>query len=128
VAKADNGYKDVNTSNSALTLSRIIKLRHAFNYLGNNIANKVFTQAIPTIYQSEGLALTLDCDVDYTDVTATSTETDTTDTAYKLYQPRMGLTNQVNGSAVSIRIDGTVTEKRMSLQATKVYWLEGEID
>ena len=125
VFKADNGYFDENPASEGAILTRTIKLRHAFNYLGNNIANKQFTQAIPTIYQSEGLALTLDCDVDYTDVTATSAETDTTDTAYKLYQPRMGLINQVEGSAVSIRIDGTVTTKRMSLQATKVFWNEG---
>jgi hypothetical protein len=128
VALADNGYFDESTVSAGTALTRTIKLRHAFNYLGNNIANKVFTQAIPTIYQSDGLDLTLDCDVDYTDVVATSREQDLTDTAYKLYQPRMGLINQVNGSAVSIRIDGTVGQKRMSLQATKVYWLEGGID
>jgi hypothetical protein len=128
VMLADTGYTDRSEDTSGTAKAKTIKLRHAFNYLGNNIANKQFTMAIPTIYQSEGLSLTLDCDVDYTDVTATSTETDTTDTAYKLYQPRMGLINQVNGSAVSIRIDGTCTTKRISLQATKVFWNEGNTD
>jgi hypothetical protein len=86
---------------------------------------KQFTECRPIVQQSEGLTLTLDVNVDYNDVVATSTVTDTTDTAYKLYLPRMGL-NGI-GKAASVRIDGTVTTKRMSLQALEVLWNEGDI-
>jgi hypothetical protein len=125
VAKADNGYFDEDLSTPAAVIPRTIKLRHAFNYLGERSLEKQFTEAILIIYQSEGLDLTLDADVDYANTTATSRVTDTTDTSYKLYQPTMGLKG--SGKAVSIRIDGTVTTKRMSLQATEVRWKEGDL-
>jgi hypothetical protein len=122
VAKADNGYKDVDPADSSLTLTRTIKCRHAFNYLGSPTKRKQFTAATPTVYQSENLSITLNCDVDYTDTTATSTEVDTSKgTSYQIYQPKCGLVAE-SGNAVSIRIDGTVTTKRFRLEATKVYW------
>lgn len=126
VALADNGFKDVDPADSALTLTRTIKCRHAFNYLGTPTKRKKFTAATPTVYQSEGLSITLNADVDYTDTTATSTETDTSKgTDYQIYQPKCGLSAE-SGSAVSIRIDGTVTTKRFRLEATKVFWNEGQ--
>lgn len=122
---ADTGYSDEDPANAGQILTRTVKLRCAFNYFGNRQSVKQFTECRPIVYQSEGLSLTLDCNVDYNDVTATSTVTDTTDTAYKLYLPRMGLKGI--GKAASIRIDGTVTTKRMSLQALEVLWNEGDI-
>ena len=66
--------------------------------------------------------------MDFANVAATQTVTaDTTDTAYKIYQPRVGL--QGIGNAVSIRIDQTApaTDKRFSLNAIKVVWQDGDI-
>lgn len=128
VALADNGYKDVDPSNSALTLTRTIKCRHAFNYFGDPTTEKIFTQAQPVMYQSEGMDITANIDVDYSNDTAISTETDTSKgTSYQLYNPKLSLTNANNyyGTAGSFRIDGTVTEKRFRLEATKITWSEG---
>lgn len=121
IFKANTGYFDDNGSGGAL--SRTIKLRSAYNFFGDPYSVKQFTEAIPYIYMSEGLSLTMDADVDFANTTPTSTETDLTDTSYKLYTPSMGL-NGV-GNCASIRIDQTVTTKRMSLQAIKVFWNEG---
>lgn len=125
VSLADTGYDDEDPFNAGQILPRAVKLRCAFNYFGNRQSVKQFTECRPILSQSEGLSLTLDVNVDYNDVVATSTVTDTTDTAYKLYLPRMGLKGI--GKAASIRIDGTVTTKRMSLQALEVLWNEGDI-
>lgn len=125
VFKADNGYFDEDPANTGQALTRTIKLRHAYNYFEDAMRVKQFTEAQPIIYQSEGLDLTLDINVDYADTTATSRLTDTADTSYKLYRPYMGLNGL--GTAGSIRIDGTVTTKRASLQATKVFWNEGGV-
>lgn len=116
------GDKDVNFNTSGV-LNRTIKLRSAFNYFGDRTHVKTFTSARPVIYQSEGLSLTMGCDVDYSNTTATSLETDLTDTSYKLYQPIMGLRGI--GKCASIRIDGTVTTKKMSLQAIEVFYTQG---
>lgn len=123
VFKADTGDSDKDSAGTVV--ARNILLRHAFNYLGNPSIRKKPICAIPTVYQSEGLSLTINCDVDYTNNVATSTETDTSQgTSYQIYQPRCGLVAD-SGSAISIRIDGTVTTKQMSLQATEVQWNEG---
>lgn len=125
VFKADNGYFDEDPASEGAVLSKTVKVRSAFNYFGDREKKKQFVAAIPTIYQSEGMDLTMDVDVDFGNTTATSRETDSTDTAYKLYQPTMGLKGI--GDCASIRIDGTVTTKRSSWQATKVIWNDGDI-
>jgi hypothetical protein len=129
VALADNGYKDVDPANSALTLTRTIKCRHAFNYFGDPTTDKVFVSAKPIMYQSEGMEVTANIDVDYADNAATSTEGPDTSkgTAYQKYEPTLALTNSDDyyGAAGSFRIDGTVTEKRFRLEATKITWTEG---
>ncbi len=125
VFKGNSGYFDENPATDAAILARTIKLRPAYNYFGDPEHVKQFVEAIPTVYQSEGLSITLDSDVDYQNTTATSTVTDLTDTSYKIYQPICGLKGI--GTAASIRIDGTVTTKRISLQATKVLFKEGTI-
>lgn len=125
VFKADNGYFDEDPASAGNAQSRTIKMRPAYNYFGNPSLVKQFVEARPIIYQSEGLGLTMDADVDYSNTTATSTVSDTTDTAYKLYTPRVGL--QGIGYSASIRIDGSVTTKRMSLQATQVIFRDGDI-
>jgi hypothetical protein len=126
IVKVDTGYHDEDTFiGGGAIASRTVKLRPAYNYFGNRETVKQFVSAIPTLYESEGLSLTLDADVDFANTTATSTVTDTTDTSYKLYQPVMGL-NGI-GQAASIRMDGTVTTKRRSLQAIKVIWNEGDL-
>lgn len=124
VMRADNGYVDTNPATGA-SQSRTIKLRHAYNYFGDPEHTKSFISCIPTLYQSEGLDLKIDADVDYANTAAVSTVTNTADTSYKIYQPICGLKGI--GTACSIRIDGTVTTKRMSLQATKVMWKGGSI-
>jgi hypothetical protein len=129
VALADNGYKDVDRNDSAITLTRTIKCRHAFNYFGNPTQDKVFTKVQPIMYQSEGMSITCNMDVDFSNTTATATEGPDTSkgTSYQLYNPEIAVTNDTSyyGTAGSFRIDGTVTEKRFRLEATKVTWTEG---
>ena len=126
--KADNDNFDENPASEGDGLTRSIIVRPAYNYLGNREQVKQMLFCVPTIYQSEGLALTMEADMDFANVAATQTVTaDTTDTAYKIYQPRVGL--QGIGNAVSIRIDQTApaTDKRFSLNAIKVVWQDGDI-
>jgi len=126
LALFDSGYVDTNLATGA-TKSRTIKCRHAFNYFGDPTLRKKFVTAQPIVYQSEGLSITCDMDVDYTDITATSAETDTSQgTSYQIYQPRCKLVGS-SGMAGSFRIDGTVTEKRFSLEATKIIYNDGTI-
>jgi len=127
VALADNGYKDVDPNDSALTLTRTTKLRCAFNYLDNPNMVKIPTECVPIVYESENLDLTLNCDVDYSNNTATSQNTTTGDTSYKLYaNVKCGLKADP-GKAISIRLDGSVTTKRRSIQAFEVFYKEGDI-
>lgn len=119
------GYYDEDPLVPAAVLTRDVKLRPAYNYFGDRSASKQFVEARPILKQSEGLTLTMDADVDYQDTTATNTVTDLTNTAYKLYAPRVGL--QGIGRCASIRIDGTVTTKRFRLEATEVIWNDGDI-
>lgn len=121
--KADNGYADITDENGTIS-TRTIKLQQAFSNMGSKLV-KQFTEAVPYVYMSEGLALTMDVNVNFQDRSATSSVSDLTDTVYKLYTPRMGL--QGIGKVAGIRIDQTVTTKRMSLQATEVFWNDGEI-
>lgn len=127
VAKADDGFADLDLNNSVVILNRTTQLRFAFNYFDDRATVKTPVQAVPVLYESEGLSLTLDCDIDYSDTTATSTVTDTTDPSYKLYKPTCGLTAPGPGKAVSIRLDGSVTTKRRSIQAVEVYYKSGGI-
>lgn len=113
-------YTDVTpTGNQAMAL----KLRCAFNYLGDRAHVKNYTSARPVLYQSGGLSLTLGNDVDFSDTVATSTETNSTTSSYVLYQPTCGLTGM--GKCVSIRIDGSILTRRMSLQAIEVFYTQG---
>lgn len=117
------GTKDLSLEDGTTTIPRTMLLRSSYNYLGDRSHVKTFTAARPVIYQSNGLDLTMGCDVDFANDVSTSRETDTSDTAYKAYQPMMGL-NGV-GKCASIRIDGTATDKEMSLQAIEVFYTQG---
>lgn len=121
IYKADDGYEDVVISGSF----RTIKLRLAPNYLGNPALVKGQATMRPLVSMSEGLSLTADMDWDYSNTVPTSTETNLADTAYKAYQPVMGLKGQ--GKAGSIHIEQVITNKRMSLQAIEVTWNEGDV-
>lgn len=121
--KADTGDFD-DDGNSGIA-TRTIKLRPAYNYFGNPETVKQFVEARPILYQQYGLSLTMDADIDYANTTAVSTITDTSNTSYVLYNPRLGLTGI--GKAASIRIDGTMTTNKFSLQAIEVLWNEGDI-
>lgn len=125
VFKADNGYFDEDPASEGNGLTRTIQLRPGYNNLGDREGLKRFLEARPYVHQSEGLNLTMDMAVDYADATVTNNVTDTSDTAYKLYNPRIGL--QGIGRAGSLRIDGTVTTKRISLQSTIVLWEDGGV-
>lgn len=121
--RADDGYLDADPIGGA---TRVCKLRPAYNYFGDRTLVKNFTMARPVMYQSEGMQLTMDADIDYANTTATQTVTpDNTDTAYKFYQPVVGLKGI--GKAASIRIDQSVTTKRMSIQAIEVTFNSGDI-
>lgn len=123
VYKADTGYVDKDSAGA--TVSRATKLRFAFNYLDKPEQTKILTECVPIVYESENLSLTLNADVDYSDNTATSANTTTGDTSYKLYATtRCGLKADP-GKAVSIRMDGTVSTKRRSIQAVEIFWKEG---
>lgn len=127
IALADNGYKDVDPDNSSLTLSRNTKLKFAFNYLDQPGQTKILTECVPIVYESENLALTLNADMDFSDTASTSLNSTTGDTAYKLYSNvRCGLKANP-GKAVAIRMDGTATTKRRSIQAVQVFWKDGGI-
>jgi len=124
IYKADNGDYDINASGSPA--SRSLKMRPAYNFLGSSSRKKRFLFAVPHMYQSEGMQLTMDADVDFQNVAATQTVTpDNTDTSYKYYAPKVGLA--AVGKCASIRIDQTVTTKRMSIEAIEVYWEEGGV-
>ena len=125
IRKVNTGTYDDDTENPGTALTRQIKLRPAYNYFKDPYKNKQFTEAIPYIYMDQGLTLTMDSDVDFANVAATNTETDTSDTSYKLYTPTMGLSGI--GITASLRIDQTVTDKQMSLQAIKVKWIQATI-
>jgi len=126
IFQADTGYYDEDPANLTTALSRSTKLRCAFNYLEHPDMVKIPTECVPILYESENLDLTLNCDVDYTDITSTSTNTTTGDTSYTIYKPICGLKANP-GRAISIRLDGTVTTKRRSIQAFEVRWKEGDI-
>lgn len=133
--KIDESYSDLysmvtKSTGSILSGGDIIptqtaKLRMAYNYFGDRSTNKQFVEARPLIRMSEGLTLTMGVDVDYKDVAPTTTVTDTSDTAYKLYTPRIGL--QGIGRAGSIRIEQLVTTKRISIEAIEVIWNDGDV-
>lgn len=126
VFKADNGYFDENPSSTATPQARTIKMRPAYNYFGDRTSVKQFTEARPLMYQSEGMQLTMDADIDYANTAATQVVTpDNADTAYKIYRPRVGLTGI--GKSASIRIDQSVTTKRISIQAIEVTFNTGDI-
>lgn len=124
VYKADNGYFDESGSGGTAK-TRTILLRPAYNYFGDTESFKQFTFCIPTVYQNNYMDITIDSNVDYANTAATSQNTDTSKgTDYQIYQPRCGL--QGIGKCASIRIDGTVTDKRSSLQAIEVYYTEAD--
>lgn len=123
VFKFDNGYFDENPAVDAAVQNRTTVLRPAYYHFGSPEMIKHFQMAIPTIWESEGLNLTIDADVDYSDTSPGSTITDTSDTSYKLYQPTCTLTGV--GTHASIRLEQTISTKRRVLQATKVLWTEG---
>lgn len=125
VFRADYGEFDENQTDAGTgtALTRTIKLRSAYNYFGKPSQIKQFVAAKPIITETQGHDLTLDVNVDYTDITATSRQQDLTTLSSKTYMPIMGL-NGI-GKAGSIRIDGTVTTKSMSLKAIEVFWNDG---
>jgi len=129
VGKADTGAFDENLNVGLEPNARVIKVRHAFNYFGSPETKKIFMSAQPIMYQSEGMSITANMDVDFSNTTATATEGPDTSkgTSYQFYNPTIALTNDNNyyGTAGSFRIDGTVTTKRFRLEATKITWSEG---
>lgn len=126
VSKSDTGYFDDNPVSPGSATSRSTKLQFAYNYLDSSETVKIPTEIRPIMYESEGLSITSDVNVDYEDRTATSTVTDTTDTSYKFYKPVCG-TTAMPGKAISVRFDGSVTTKRRSIQAVEVFWKDGDI-
>ena len=126
VFKADNGYFDEDPGDLGEVLDRNIKLRPAYNYFGDPSKYKQFVEARPVMYQSEGMQLTMDADLDYANTPATQEVTpDNSDASYKIYRPRVGL-NGI-GKSASIRIDQTVATKRMSIQAIEVLFNDGAL-
>ena len=129
VGLADEGDEDFRPDGNQTNVYIRCSLVPAYNYLGNRSSVKQFVEARPILYQSEGLNITMDADVDYGNVEPTSKTTDTTDTSYKLYRPRIGLKGI--GKCASIRFDkkypDVFTKKKMSLQAIDVIWNEGDI-
>lgn len=127
IYKAWNGYFDESEESEGVAQSRTIKLRPAYNYFGDKESYKQFVRAVPIMYQSEGFQLTMNADVDMGNTPATQIcEPDNNDLSYKLYKKKIGLTGI--GQCASLRIDQTVTTKRMSLQAIRVLWNDGNID
>jgi len=125
VFKAWDGYFDENLDTEGVAVARTIKLRPAYNYFGDTENFKQFTFCIPTVYQNNNLAITIDSNVDYANTVATSANADSTKgSTYQIYQPRCGL--QGIGKCASIRIDGTVTDQRSSLQAIEVFYVDAD--
>ena len=122
-SKHDNGYFDENPASIGTARNRTVVCRPAYNYFGDPSSVKRIGMVQPYIYQSEGLSLTIGADMDFADTTPTTTVTDATDTAYKLYTPVIPMVGV--GSACSMRIEQTVTTKRMSLQAMKITYESG---
>ena len=126
VGLADNGYFDENMESAGAALTRTTKMRPAYNFFGDASHKKRFLFAIPHMFQSEGMQLTMDADVDFKNVAATQTVTpDNADTSYKYYAPNVGLASV--GKCASIRIDQSVTTKRLSIQAIEVFWETGTV-
>lgn len=126
VMKMWTGYFDENNETEGAAVARTIKLRCAYNYFGDTESFKQFTFCIPTIYQTNTFSATLDSNVDYANTVATSANTRTDKgNDYQIYQERCGL--QGIGKAASIRFDGTVTDKRSSLQAIEVFFTNADV-
>lgn len=124
IFQADTGNFDEDPANTGQALTRSTTLRPAYNYFNDQTQVKQFVEAQPILYESNGLSVTLDSDVDYENRVSTSLNTDSSKgNAYQLYKPRCGL--QGLGNAASIRFDGTCTTKQRSILAIKVYWNEG---
>lgn len=102
-----------------------VTLKTAYNYFGDRSINKQFVEARPIVRMSGGLVLTMGVDVDYKDVAPTTSVVDTSDTAYKLYTPRIGL--QGIGRAASVWLEQLVSEKRISIEAIEVIWNDGDV-
>lgn len=126
IMKADTGYYDENPVSAGAMIARTVKMRPAYNFFGDPSHKKRFIFAIPHHYQSEGMQLTMDADIDFKNVAATQTVTpDNADTSYKYYAPNVGLA--AVGKCASLRIDQSVTTKRFSLQAIEVFWETGTV-
>ena len=123
VMKFDTGYFDEDPASEGNATSRTVVCRPAYNYFGDPSSVKRIGMVQPYIYQSEGLSLTIGADMDFADTTPTTTVTDTSDTAYKLWTPVIPMVGV--GSACSMRIEQTVTTKRISLQAMKITYESG---
>lgn len=124
VLLADEGVVNENPASPGNNITITTKLRHAFNYFGDVRNIKQFTDARPIINASNGLTIKSGMDVDYSDTTSTSTFTDTSDSSYKLYQHKLGLTGI--GKAGSYRIDD-ISVGRVSLQATEIFFNKGDV-
>lgn len=120
----DEGETDFGFDNNPI--ARNIKIRPAYNFFGAPGRVKSFKVAVPHMYQSQGMQLTMDADVDFQNTAATQTVTpDNASTAYKYYAPKVGLA--AIGKCASIRIDQSVTTKKFSLQAIEVFYEEGGV-
>lgn len=129
VFKADYNTSDTSTfdedpASEGNAKTRTTVLRHSFNYFGDTKNTKQMVDARPIIYASNGLTIKSGVDVDYTDTDSTSTFTDTSDTTYKLYRPKLGLTGI--GKCASYRID-QISVGRVSLQATEIFYQQGDV-
>lgn len=125
VFKAHNGTFDENPASEGATLSKTTKLRTAFNYFDDPRSVKKFTHVRPIVYESNGLTMMIDMDVDYADRTPSSTVTNLGDNSYKVYRPMCGLS--AIGKAGSVHVEMGEGDKRRSFQAFEVFYNQGDV-
>lgn len=126
IMKADVGDSDENPTSAGNVVTRSFSMRSAFNYLGNPRSRKRVVGVRPIHQQNGGLSSTiyLGVDVDYANVTATTVIADAdagvSDAQYKPF-----IDIGAEGKALSVRVDGTATNKELVLQAFEVFWEDG---
>lgn len=122
VAKFGGDFDEDLASKNGTPVSRLQRLRPAYNYLGDRETNKKFVSATATVIETQGLSLNISADVDFQNTNVNRPMTDATVTSSKVYQRPQTLVGARLGKAVSVRFDDTITQKTRQILAIEVQY------